>query len=49
MCKLRVQLTLTDQKMKQSEKDKAQQQIVCARAEIASLQYQIERNREWDV
>ncbi|VBB28029.1 unnamed protein product [Acanthocheilonema viteae] len=47
--KLRVQLTLTGQKMKQSEKDRAQQQILCARAEIASLQYRIQGSQEWAV
>lgn len=32
--------------MKQSEKDRAQLQILCARAEITSLQYRIQGNRE---
>ncbi|EFO25496.1 hypothetical protein LOAG_02986 [Loa loa] len=43
---LRIQLVLTDQKVKQSEKDKAQLQILCAKAEITSLQCQIQENRE---
>ncbi|VDN83045.1 unnamed protein product [Brugia pahangi] len=44
---LLIQLLLTGQKMKQSEKDRAQLQIFCAKAEIASLQYQIQENQEW--
>ncbi|VDK80831.1 unnamed protein product [Litomosoides sigmodontis] len=49
ICKLRVQLTLTDLKMKQSEKERAQQQNLCAKAQIASLQYRIQKRQEWSV
>ncbi|KAM3719210.1 Protein PAM1 [Dirofilaria immitis] len=46
ICELRIQLALTNQKMKQNEKERAQLQILCVKAEIAFLQSQIQKGQE---